>query len=264
LKARTVLLTGASSGIGRALALEYAAPGVTLALAGRDRARLDAVVADCRGRGAVATARCLDILDRAAMADWVAGIEAEGAVDLAFVNAGIGAGIDERPAEPEVTRRIVETNVIGTLNTLEPVLSAMRRRGQGQVVLTGSLAAIRGIPGSQGYCASKAAIGALAEGLRPLLAEEGIGISVVMPGFVRTPMNEGKGFPTPLRIEPERAARIIRRGVERGRFRIAFPLPLLWGMRLLALVPPLADALAMQTLRRAHRIRRQGRGRGGG
>src|SRR5690606_32794739 len=139
------------------------------------------------------------------------------------------------------------------LNTIEAALAVMRPQRSGHIVLTGSLAGLRGIPGSQGYSASKAALKALAEGLRPQLAAEGIGISLVMPGFVRTPMNENADFPTPLRIEPERAAAIIRKGVERGRFLIAFPRTLLWGSRLLALVPPLADVLALRTARRAGR-----------
>jgi short-subunit dehydrogenase len=247
---RSVLLTGASSGIGRALALAYAAEGVTLALAGRDEARLEAVAAACRARGASAFATRLDVRDGLATAEWVTQADARAPLELAFVNAGIGAGLEETAEDFGPTRTIIEVNVLGALNTLEAVTARMRPRRRGRIVLMGSLAALRGIPGSQGYSASKAAIKALAEGLRPQLAADGIGLSLVMPGFVRTPMNEDKGFPTPLRIEPERAARIIRDGVARGRSRIAFPLPLVWGTRLLALVPPLADALAMRAARR--------------
>jgi short-subunit dehydrogenase len=247
---RSVLLTGASSGIGRALALAYAAEGVTLALAGRDVTRLEAVAAACRARGASASATRLDVRDALATADWVTQADARAPIDLAFVNAGIGAGLAETIEDFGPTRTIIEVNVLGALNTLEPVTARMRARGRGRIVLMGSLAALRGIPGSQGYSASKAAIKALAEGLRPQLAEDGIGLSLVLPGFVRTPMNEDKGFPTPLRIEAARAAEIIRDGVARGRSRIAFPLPLVWGTRLLALVPPLADALALRAARR--------------
>jgi short-subunit dehydrogenase len=247
---RSVLLTGASSGIGRALALAYASEGVTLALAGRDVARLETVAAACRAKGAGVSTTRLDVRDALATAEWVTQADAHAPIDLAFVNAGIGAGLEETAADFGPTRTILEVNVLGALNTLEAVTARMRPRRRGRIVLMGSLAALRGIPGSQGYSASKAAIKALAEGLRPQLAQDGIGLCLVMPGFVRTPMNEDKGFPTPLRIEPERAAEIIRRGVARGRPRIAFPLPLVWGTRLLALVPSLADALAMRAARR--------------
>jgi short-subunit dehydrogenase len=247
---RSVLLTGASSGIGRALALEYASSGVALALSGRDEARLGEVAAACRSKGASVAATRLDVRDAGAVAEWVDDADAHAPVEVAFVNAGIGAGLDETTADFGPTRTIIEVNVLGALNTIEAVVARMRPRRRGRIVLMGSLAAIRGIPGSQGYSASKAAIKALAEGLGPQLAEEGIGLSLVMPGFVRTPMNEDDRFPTPLRIEPERAAEIIRHGVERGRSQIAFPRPLVWGTRLLALVPPLADALAMRVARR--------------
>lgn len=251
--ARSVLLTGASSGIGRALALAYSRPGATLALAGRDAARLETVAAACRARGAIVTTALLDVRDAHATSAFVTQAHARAPLEVVFANAGIGAGLDENPADIPLTRRIIETNLLGTLNTIEAALVVMRPQRSGHVVLTGSLAGLRGIPGSQGYSASKAALKALAEGLRPQLAAEGIGISLVMPGFVRTPMNENADFPTPLRIEPERAAAIIRKGVERGRFLIAFPRTLLWGSRLLALVPPLADVLALRTARRAGR-----------
>lgn len=258
--ARSILVTGASSGIGRALALAYARPGVALALSGRDRDRLDAVAASCRERGADVQATRLDVLDAHATTAWVTQADAHAPIDVVFANAGISAGQDETPADFGTTRRIIEVNLTGTLNTIEPALAAMRGRRRGHIVLTGSLAALRGIPGSQGYCASKAALKALAQGMRPQLAAEGIGISLVLPGFVRTPMNENARFPTPLRIEAERAAEIIRTGVERGRFLIAFPAPLLWGSRLLGLVPPLADALALRSARLAEARARRDRG----
>lgn len=251
--ARSILLTGASSGIGRALALAYSRPGATLALAGRDPARLEAVAAACRARGAIVSTALLDVRDAHATSDFVTQAHARAPLDVVFANAGIGAGLDESPADIGLTRRIIETNLLGTLNTIESALAVMRPQRRGHIVLTGSLAGLRGIPGSQGYSASKAALKTLAEGLRPQLAAEGIGISLVMPGFVRTPMNENAHFPTPLRIEPERAAAIIRKDVERGRFLIAFPRILLWGSRLLALTPALADALALRTARRAGR-----------
>jgi short-subunit dehydrogenase len=248
--ARSILITGASSGIGRALALEYARAGVTLALTGRDAPRLDTVAALCRASGATVNSAVLDVTDAPALARWIAQADAAAPLDLVIANAGIGAGLDETSSNFDIMRQMIEVNLIGALNTLEPALGPMRARRRGHVVLMGSIAALRGIPGSQGYCATKAALRALAEGLRPQLAAEGIGISLVMPGFVRTPMNEGRGFPTPMRIEPDHAARLIRRAVDRRRFLVVFPVPLWWGARLLGLFPWLSDALA---LRAAHK-----------
>jgi NADP-dependent 3-hydroxy acid dehydrogenase YdfG len=244
--ASAILITGASSGIGCALARAYSEPGTTLALGGRDGRRLEETAAQCRGRGAAVTMRVVDVTDAAAMAGWVAEVDATRPLDLVIANAGIGDGLDEDPHRFADTRRIIEVNLTGALNTIEPALARMLPRRQGQIALMSSIAALRGMPGAQGYCASKAALKALAEGLRAPLAAEGVGVSLVMPGFVRTPMNEGRGFPTPLRLEPDRAARLIRRGLERERFLIVFPRALFWGSRLLNLWPGLADALALR------------------
>jgi NAD(P)-dependent dehydrogenase (short-subunit alcohol dehydrogenase family) len=102
------------------------------------------------------------------------------------------------------------------------------------------------MPGSHGYCASKAALKALGEGLRTPLALRGVAVNIIMPGFVRTPMNEDRGFPTPLRIEPARAAAIIRRGLAANRAVIAFPRLTIWTARALGLWPRLADTLALR------------------
>jgi NADP-dependent 3-hydroxy acid dehydrogenase YdfG len=251
--ASSILITGASSGIGSALARAYSEPGTTLALGGRDQRRLDEVAAQCRGLGAAVAVRVVDVTDAQAMAGWVGEADAARPLDLVVANAGIGDGLDEDPERFAATRRIIEVNLTGALNTIEPALARMLPRRHGQIALMSSIAALRGIPGAQGYCASKAALKALAEGLRAPLAAEGILVSLVMPGFVRTSMNEGRGFPTPLRLEPDRAARLIRRGLDRERFLISFPRPLVWGSRLLNLWPPLADALALRAARRSRR-----------
>jgi NADP-dependent 3-hydroxy acid dehydrogenase YdfG len=248
---RSILITGASSGIGAALARAYAAPGMRLALAGRDTARLEATAARCRDAGAeVATCR-LDVTDAGAVAQWVAAADDAHPLDLAIANAGIAGGVSEDIADMEGLRQIVAVNVLGALNTVGPTLARMRRRRRGQIALMSSVAALRGVPGAHGYCASKAALKALAEGLRAPMAAEGVAVNLILPGFVRTPMNEDRGFPTPLRIEPERAAAIIRRGLARNRPVIAFPRATYWAARLMGHWPALADALAMRIVRRS-------------
>ncbi|HSK39407.1 MAG TPA: SDR family NAD(P)-dependent oxidoreductase, partial [Arenibaculum sp.] len=186
---REILITGASSGIGAALALDYAGPGVTLALGGRDAGRLAGVAAACQAQGARVEPSRVDVTDRAAMADWIAGTDARRPLDLVIANAGVAEGVSEGPGDFDLVRSIIAVNLIGTLNTLEPALAGMRARRRGQIALMSSVAALRGMPGAHGYCASKAAVKALAEGLRAPLRDEGIAISVILPGFVRTPMN---------------------------------------------------------------------------
>jgi short-subunit dehydrogenase len=227
---RSVLITGASSGIGAALARAYAAPGVYLALGGRDAQRLRKVAADCRSAGAEVEWRCVDVVDAPAMAAWLQQADCERPLDLVIANAGVsGSGGN---------RRILEINLAGVVNTVEPAIARMAPRGEGHLALMSSLAAFRGMPSAPAYCASKAAIRIYGEGLRAALTPEGIAVSVVCPGFVRTPLTASNPFPMPLLMSAERAAALIRRGLDRRRARIAFPLRLYLAVRLLAALPP--------------------------
>lgn len=246
---RTIVITGASSGIGAALAETYAAAGVTLALTGRDAARLEAVAARCRAAGAVVRTGVLDVCDRDGVARWLGALDAEAPVDLVIANAGISAGTGGGGESAEQVERIFAVNVGGVLNTLQPLIEPMCRRGRGQLALMASLASFRGFPGAPAYCASKAAVRIYGEGLRGALAERGVGVSVICPGFVRTPMTAVNPFPMPLLMEVDDAAAIIRRGLARNRARIAFPwatasvawllgaLPAAWADRLLRRTP---------------------------
>lgn len=250
---RHVLITGASSGIGAALARAYAGPDRTLHLCGRDRRRLGAVAAVCRKAGAEVTHRSIDVRDRDGMALWVSQADEHAPLDLIIANAGIAYGVCERPDDLEPTRRMIDVNLVGALNTIEPAITPMMRRRRGQICLVGSLAALRGIAGSHGYSASKAALKALGEGLRPALRGSGVSLNVVLAGFVRTPMNEGADFPMPMRLEAERAAAVIKAALARDKAMIAFPRTLFWSARLMALWPSAADALAMRVMRSVSR-----------
>jgi short-subunit dehydrogenase len=235
---RAILITGASSGIGAALANAYAAPDMVLALTGRDAARLTAVAASCTARGARVVTTTIDVTDGAALAAWIAATDGATPLDLVIANAGISAGTGGAGETAEQARRILAVNVDGVLNTVLPLLPRMMARGRGQVALMSSLAAFRGLPGAPAYCASKAAVRIWGEALRADVAPHGVDVSVICPGFVASAMTAVNRFPMPLLMPAERAAAIIRRGLARNKARIAFPWRMYALVRLLAAMPP--------------------------
>ncbi len=245
---RHVLLTGASSGIGTALAEAYARPGVRLTLGGRNRERLEIVAARCRERGAEVETGAIDVDAHEAMRAWVEAADRIQPLDLVIANAGISAGTGSGAESDAQTRDIFATNLAGALNTLQPAAAAMQARGRGQLAVISSLAAFRGFPGAPAYCGSKAAVRVWAEAMRPHLAAQGIGINVVCPGFVRSRMTAVNDFPMPFLMDAEKAARIIQRGLARDTARISFPWPLAAAVWLLAALPPAWTDWAMKKL----------------
>ena len=235
---RSIVITGGSSGLGAALARAYAAPGVRLALTGRDAGRLAAVAKDCAARGADIHMDAIDVLERERLAAWIGACDAAAPLDLLIANAGISAGTGGGGEDGAQARRIMAVNVDGVLNSILPALPLMQARRRGQIAIMSSLAAFRGFPGAPAYCASKAAVRVWGEALRGHVAGDGIAVSVVCPGYVRTPMTAVNRFPMPMLMDSDRAARLIRRGLARNRARIAFPWPMYALVRLIAALPP--------------------------
>ena len=221
----SIVITGASSGIGEALALDYAAPGIALALSGRDAARLQAVAEACRAKGATVDAGQIDVVDKEALAAWLTRFDESHPVDLLIANAGISIDKDNSSIDDfSIIRKTMAVNVDGVFNTVEPLLGRMTARGRGQIAVVSSLAGFIGLPYSASYNASKAAIRVWGESLRYVLKKNGIGVSVICPGFVVSRLTANAPFPMPFLMSAARASAIIRDGLARNRARIAFPI----------------------------------------
>ncbi|MFY8092733.1 MAG: SDR family NAD(P)-dependent oxidoreductase [Niveispirillum sp.] len=248
---RVIFITGASSGIGEALALSYAAKGIRLLLTGRDAGRLAQVAGRCREQGADVVTTTIDVTDRAALAEWIVARDAEVPVDLVIANAGISAGTGGGVETEAQARAIFATNLDGVLNAIHPLIPAMVARGRGQIALMSSLASFRGMAGAAAYCGSKAAVRVYGEALRGDLARHGVGVSVICPGFVVSRMTSVNRFPMPFLMDAERAARIIRRGLAAGKGRVAFPFPTYAVSWLLGVLPPgLVDTILARAPRK--------------
>ena len=221
----SIVITGASSGIGEALARDYAAPGVALALCGRDGGRLQAVAEACRAKGATVDAGQIDVADRAALATWLTRFDDAHPVDLVIANAGISIDKDNSSLDDfSIVRRTMAVNIDGMLNTVEPLVVRMMARGRGQIAVVSSLAGFIGLPYSASYNASKAAVRVWGESIRYVLRKKGVGVSVICPGFVVSRMTAESPFPMPFLMSAGRASAIIRKGLAHDKARIAFPL----------------------------------------
>ncbi|QGM96463.1 SDR family NAD(P)-dependent oxidoreductase [Methylocystis parvus] len=247
-----LLITGASSGIGRALAIAYARDGASLYLLGRDQKRLDATAEACRAAGAAEVEmRVADVRDREAMAQIIEAAHSARPIDILVANAGVATGLS--PGQiletPEAVRAMMAINVSGVFNTVEPVIPPMAARGRGQIAIVGSMAGVRSLPYSPSYCAAKASVHMWADCLRGRLAPHGVKVSLVVPGFVETPMAARTRSWQPGAMSDEKAAQIIKRGLARGRPVIAFPRFMYYAMRFFTFVP---HSLVDGVMRRFH------------
>ena len=233
---RSILITGASSGIGEALALAYAAPEIFLRFSGRDPKRLEAVAQACRKRGAEVSAQTVDVADRDAMAAWIEAEDDACALDLVIANAGVSAETSGNAGDS--VRAVMAVNLAGVLNTVLPALPRMQKRKAGKIALMSSLAAFRGLPSAPAYCASKAAVKSWGEALRGRVWRDGVRVSVVCPGFVKSRITDRNAFAMPFLMDADKAARIIKAGIAKDKARIAFPLPLVLAVQLLGALPP--------------------------
>ncbi|HQR51286.1 MAG TPA: SDR family oxidoreductase, partial [Methylophilaceae bacterium] len=195
-----VFITGASSGIGTALARHYAAQGARLGLAGRNRERLEALVASL---SADCTAYVLDVRDaealRQAAADFIGKY---GAPDIVIANAGVSRGtLTEHAEDASAFRAILDINLLGMVHTFQPFIAAMKAQGHGSLAGIASVAGLRGLPGAGAYSASKAAAISYLESLRVELTGAGIRVTTICPGYIKTPMTDVNPYPMPFLMD---------------------------------------------------------------
>lgn len=233
----TAWVTGAGTGIGRALALALAARGMTVAASARTEADLLSL-ADEAGRPGAILPVPLDVTDEAAVRAAVARIEAEaGPITLAILNAGTNSEVSAQKFDTGKFAHVVDTNLMGAVYSLGAVLPLLRQRRAGRVAVVASVAGYRGLPTSSAYSATKAALIALSEALKPELETEGVELTLINPGFVDTPLTRKNSFPMPFLIDTDAAVRAIMSGLERGRFEIVFPWQMTLLMKLLGSLP---------------------------
>jgi short-subunit dehydrogenase len=246
-----IAISGASRGLGAALAERFAAPGVALRLIARGAAGLAATAARCAARGADVETAALDVRAGPALAERLLAWDAARPIDCVIANAGISRGHapDGTWEGMEGATAQVAVNLIGAMHMIEPLLPALRARRAGRVVLIASLAAYRGLPDAPGYAASKAGLRAYGEGLRAALAPSGVAVTVVLPGFFDSDMGRRWLGPRPLALSLDAAAERTRRAILACARRAAFPLPLAVLLRLVDVLPAGLSDWAVRRLR---------------
>ena len=250
-----VFLTGASSGIGSALARHYGARGATLGLVAR---REEALREVGRNAGCTFAAYPCDVRDaaalRAAAQDFIA---RHGVPDLVIANAGISHGtLTEHVEDARTFAEILEVNVVGMVHTFQPFVAPMRERRSGRLAGIASVAGFRGLPGASAYSASKAAAIRYLEALRVELRASGIGVTTICPGYVASPMTERNPYPMPFLLEADDAARRIARAIDAGRSLSVIPWQMAIAGRILAMLPnAIFDRLVARAGRKPRRPR---------
>jgi short-subunit dehydrogenase len=233
-----IVITGTTSGIGAALAIHYAQPGVTLGLIGRRQERLEAIAARCQAQRAITIPAAIDVRDDAAMQVYASQFVAQaGGIDLVIANAGVGEPDDLASGDSAYHTRLFAVNVLGLLHTLIPFVPPMIRQGHGHLVAISSVAGFRALPGSTTYAATKIAVRALMEGYGWELRRYGIATTTINPGFVVSEMTDRNQFPMPFLVQSDAAARKIAHAIKQQRRSYTFPWPLAIMAHILPYIP---------------------------
>jgi len=238
-RVQSVVISGASAGLGRALAVQYAIPERALGLLGRDKARLGEVAAACRARGADVTTGVFDLLDATATGAWMRAFDAAHPIELLIVNAGVftGHGANRAMETDGEIMAMLRTNLESATTTISAALPMLRARRQGRIAIIGSLAALQPLADAPAYSASKAGLMSYGEALREWLIPDRVGVTLIYPGHIDTNQVANHVGALPMIVSAEAAAARIKSGLDRERAFIAFPLSLLWLIRAGRLLP---------------------------
>jgi NAD(P)-dependent dehydrogenase (short-subunit alcohol dehydrogenase family) len=252
---RVVLITGAASGIGRALAHHLAREGARIAALDRQAEALDRLAGELGSAGQFASA-VADVTDLPTVRAAVARLEQQlGPTDLLVASAGIGRKTAAHEFQAEEVNAHIQVNLVGVVNSIDAVLPGMRQRRRGHLAVLSSLASYRGLPLMAGYCASKAGVNVLLDSLRVELRAFNVAVTTICPGWIRTAMTEHLNLARHEVMEADVAARIIVAALRRRRPFIAFPARMVWQVRLLRYLPcPVSDWITRRHLRRAARL----------
>ncbi|HKP82768.1 MAG TPA: SDR family NAD(P)-dependent oxidoreductase [Pyrinomonadaceae bacterium] len=233
------MITGASSGIGRGIALEVASRGANVGLLARREELLNEIVAGAKQRNVGAVAAAADVRDVKAVREAADRFRKElGPIDVMIANAGIGTSDHATRLTPEHAANVMGINVLGAVNSVAAVMPEMVERKQGRLVAISSLAAYRGLAKSAAYCASKAALSSYFESLRIDLRHTGVGVTIIYPGFIKTDLTAGRHAKMPYLMELEDAVKKIVSAIEREKKSYAFPWKLATIVRGCMLMPP--------------------------
>ncbi|HET6977751.1 MAG TPA: SDR family NAD(P)-dependent oxidoreductase [Pyrinomonadaceae bacterium] len=236
---KVVLITGASSGIGKGIALEIASRGAHLGLLARREDLLNEIVSEANARNVKAIAVAADVRDVKAVREAADHIRKElGPIDILIANAGIGTSDHATRLTPEHAEKVIGINVLGAINSVAAVLPEMVERGYGRLVAISSLAAYRGLAKSAAYCASKAGLTAYFESLRIDLRHTGVGVSIIHPGFIKTALTSGREAKMPYLMELDAGVNKIVSAIEKEKALYAFPWQLATIVRASMLMPP--------------------------
>jgi NAD(P)-dependent dehydrogenase (short-subunit alcohol dehydrogenase family) len=235
---RKAWITGAGKGLGRAVAVRLLQSGWTVAVSARTESDLVTLAAEAGALDQSVVPLAVDVTDEAAMMATAAAIEERiGPLDLVIFNAGTHEPVRAREFAVEPFRKLFETNVMGVVHGLAAVLPRFIARRSGHVVVVSSVAGYRGLVTGAAYGATKAALTNMCEALKPELDRHGVKITVVSPGFIRTPLTDKNPFKMPFLMEPDDAAERLVRGLDSGRFEITFPRRFTWFLKVLRCLP---------------------------